>query len=110
MDGYAVVSADVAAAAPEQPVRLPVLETIGAGAVPTQPLGPGAAVRIMTGAPLPDGADAVVRVEDTSEAGESVDIRAAVRPGANVRQPGEDMRPASGCWRRAARCAPPISA
>ena len=92
MDGYAVISADVAAAAPEQPVRLPVLETIGAGAVPTQPLRPGAAVRIMTGAPLPDGADAVVRVEDTSEAGQCVDIRAAVRPGANVRQPGEDMR------------------
>ena len=92
MDGYAVVSADVADAAPNRAVRLPVLETIGAGAVPTQPLRSGTAVRIMTGAPLPDGADAVVRVEDTSEAGDAVDIRASVPPGANVRHPGEDMR------------------
>src|SRR4051812_3510975 len=77
MDGYAVISADVAGATADRPVRLSVLDTIGAGSVPTQALGAGGAVRIMTGAPLPDGADAVVRVEDTSEVGDAVDIRAA---------------------------------
>src|SRR5215471_8859037 len=65
MDGYAVRSADVAAADPERGVRLPVLETVGAGAVARQPVRPGTSIRIMTGAPMPEGADAVVRVEDT---------------------------------------------
>jgi molybdopterin molybdotransferase len=92
MDGYAVRSGDVAAASPAAPVTLRVLETVGAGAVATRGVGPGAAVRIMTGAPMPEGADAVVRVEDTAEAGDRVAVRAAVAPGANVREPGEDMR------------------
>ena len=73
-------------------MRLRVLETVGAGAVATQPVRSGAAIRIMTGAPMPEGADAVVRVEDTGEAGEDVDVCAAVHTGANVRHPGEDMR------------------
>jgi molybdopterin molybdotransferase len=92
MDGYAVRSADVTAAGADQPVRLRVLETVAAGAVATAPVSQGAAIRIMTGAPMPDGADAVVRVEDTSEAGDHVDIRAAAAAGGNVRHPGEDMR------------------
>lgn len=92
MDGYAVRSVDVAAAAAESPVTLSVLETVGAGAVATQPVGPGAAIRIMTGAPLPAGADAVVRVEDTAETAGGVAVRAAASAGANVRDPGEDMR------------------
>ncbi len=92
MDGYAVRSADVAAARPDGAVRLRVLETVGAGAVASQPVRPGAAIRIMTGAPMPAGADAVVRVEDTGEAGDEVEVRAAVPAGANVRHPGEDMR------------------
>src|SRR5262250_634505 len=74
MDGYAVRSADVATAAPARTVRLRVLETVAAAGAPVRE---GTAIRIMTGAPMPDGADAVVRVEDTSEAGEMVEIRAA---------------------------------
>ena len=92
MDGYAVRSADVATAAPARTVRLRVLETVAAGSVAGAPVREGTAIRIMTGAPMPDGADAVVRVEDTSEAGEMVEIRAAAGAGANVRHPGEDMR------------------
>lgn len=92
MDGYAVRSADVATAAPTMPVSLRVLETIGAGAVATQPVVPGTAIRIMTGAPMPAGADAVVRVEDTVEAADGVAVRAAVGAGSNVREPGEDLR------------------
>jgi molybdopterin molybdotransferase len=92
MDGYAVRAADVEAATAERPRRLRVLETIGAGSVARQAVRPGSAIRIMTGAPMPDGADAVVKIEDTAEAGDDVDIRAAAAAGANVRHPGEDMR------------------
>ncbi len=92
MDGFAVRSADVASARPEAPVRLRVLETVGAGAVPSQPVRRGTAIRIMTGAPVPDGADTVVRVEDTAEAGDDVAVAAAPAAGTNVRDPGEDVR------------------
>jgi len=92
MDGYAVRSVDVAGARPGQVVRLRVLETVGAGAVASQPVRSGAAIRIMTGAPVPDGADAVVRVEDTSEAGDDVEVVVAAPAGANVRHAGEDVR------------------
>lgn len=91
MDGYAVVAADVRGASAERPVALPVLGTVAAGSMP-DPLPSGRAMRIMTGAPMPDGADAVVRVEDTSETGSGVAIRVAVAAGANVRHAGEDVR------------------
>ena len=95
MDGYAVRAAD-AAKADRSPVVLPVGGDVPAGAVPA-PLAPGTAQRIMTGAMLPEGADAVVRVEDTDqEPGprplpERVEIRAAPRSGLNVRRAGEDV-------------------
>ena len=65
MDGYAVRAADVGTASAERPVLLPVLGTIAAGDLPAHGVEPGTAVRIMTGAPMPPGADSVVRVEDT---------------------------------------------
>ncbi|MCB0963945.1 MAG: molybdopterin molybdenumtransferase MoeA, partial [Acidimicrobiales bacterium] len=65
MDGYAVRADDVAGAGPDAPVRLRVVDTVAAGAAATTPVGPGEAVRIMTGAPVPGGADAVVMVERT---------------------------------------------
>ena len=95
MDGYAVRAADAAGAGPS-PVVLPVGGDVPAGAAPA-PLEPGTAQRIMTGAMLPEGADAVVRVEDTDqEPGprplpERVEIRVAPRPGLNVRRAGEDV-------------------
>ena len=95
MDGYAVRATD-AAGADLSPVVLPVGGDVPAGAVPA-PLEPGTAQRIMTGAMLPEGADAVVRVEDTDqEPGprplpERVEIRAAPRPELNVRRAGEDV-------------------
>lgn len=95
MDGYAVRAAD-AAGAGLSPVVLPVGGDVPAGAVPA-PLEPGTAQRIMTGAMLPEGADAVVRVEDTDqEPGphplpERVEIRVAPRPGLNVRRAGENV-------------------
>lgn len=92
MDGYAVRAADVAGASPGSPVRLPVVETIAAGGFPSRALRVGEAMQIMTGAPLPDGADSVVRVEDTSGGTRSVEIRDARDAGRNVRPRGEDMR------------------
>ena len=95
MDGYAVRAADAAWAGPS-PVVLPVDGDVPAGAVPA-PLEPGTTQRIMTGAMLPEGADAVVRVEDTDqEPGprplpERVEIRVAPRPGLNLRRAGEDV-------------------
>lgn len=92
MDGYAVRAADVRGASRAQPKKLRVLETVSAGMSATHQVGPGLAVRIMTGAPVPAGADSVVRVEDT-DGGESVveirDDRDALR---NVRPKGEDLR------------------
>src|SRR5512135_2315316 len=76
MDGYAVRAADVATAGPGTPARLRDLEVIGAGSVPGQTVTAGCATKIMTGSPMPEGADAVVRVEDTEEQGGHVRILA----------------------------------
>jgi molybdopterin molybdotransferase len=87
MDGYAVRADDVASA----PVTLPVPEDIPAGRTDVVPLKPGTAHRIMTGAPLPPGADAVVRVEDTDAGMPRVTVRVPARPGAHIRRRGEDV-------------------
>lgn len=92
MDGYAVRAADVRGAREDAPVELPVLETVMAGAFPTRPLGVGEATRIMTGAPLPEGADTVVRVEDTDGGLARVRILKDRDAGKNFRVRGEDLR------------------
>jgi molybdopterin molybdotransferase len=91
MDGYAVRAADTAAA----PVRLRVVGTLPAGTAPTTPVGPGEAIRIMTGAPVPEGADAIVMVERTllEVDGSEVTVEVAARPGDHVRPAGDDIRP-----------------
>ncbi len=91
MDGYAVHSADLSGADEGSPVTLPVVEDIPAGRVEVPPLRPGTAHRIMTGAQLPPGADAVVPVERTDRGTDRVGIFAAARPGAHVRRAGEDV-------------------
>ena len=93
MDGYAVCAVDVADASAETPVRLRVVEHVPAGAFPSVPVGSGEAVRIMTGAPVPEGADAVVMVEKTAEedGGDVGAIFAPVREGENIRRKGEDV-------------------
>jgi molybdopterin molybdotransferase len=92
MDGYAVRSVDVAAASVERPVVLPVPETIAAGGFASRALGAGEAMRIMTGAPIPEGADTVVRVEDTDGGLERVIIRNARDVKKNIRPRGEDYQ------------------
>jgi molybdopterin molybdotransferase len=91
MDGYAVVAGDIAAASDDQPVLLPVAEDIPAGRTDPLTLKPGTAHRIMTGAPLPSGATAVVAVEVTDGATDTVAIRATAKPGQHIRRAGEDV-------------------
>ncbi|HEY2205617.1 MAG TPA: gephyrin-like molybdotransferase Glp [Pseudonocardia sp.] len=91
MDGYAVRAGDVAGASPGNPVRLPVAQDIPAGLLEVAPLRPGTAHRIMTGAPMPDGADSVVKVEDTDGATDTVRIDTAPTEGDHVRRAGEDV-------------------
>src|SRR2546423_1152981 len=89
MDGYAVRCADIAQASDEEPVALPVTEDIPAGRTDSPVLQPGTAHRIMTGAPIPPGADAVVPVELTDGGRHRVQIYAP-------RSPGDSVRPACG--------------
>ncbi len=100
MDGYAVVAEDVAGATPEQPVVLPVAEDIPAGRTDVLTLKPGTAHRIMTGAPLPSGATAVVPVEATDGGVDTVAIRAAATPGRHIRRAGEDVTAGATVLRR----------
>jgi len=92
MDGYAARGADVRGASPEAPVRLRVVEQLPAGHFPTRALGPGEAARIFTGAPLPEGADSVIRQEDTDLGAETVAILKDRDVGVNIRRVGEDIR------------------
>ena len=91
MDGYAVRASDVRGARHDAPVALPVTETIAAGGMPTTSLAPGTAMRIMTGAPVPRGADSVIRIEDTDRGDERVLIVDPRDAGRNVRPRGEDL-------------------
>ncbi len=91
MDGYAVLAADVAGASAESPVTLDVVDDVPAGYRATERVAPGRAIRIMTGAPLPDGADAIVPVEATDAGTDRVEIRSPVAPGSYIRRAGEDV-------------------
>jgi len=92
MDGYAARGEDVRGASAERPVRLRVIEQLPAGTFPTRALGPGEVARIFTGAPLPDGADTVIRQEDTDEGADTVTIVKDRDVGVNFRRTGEDIR------------------
>lgn len=91
MDGYAVRSADVRGASDKAPVVLRVLEDLAAGYVAAGKVQEGQAIRIMTGAPMPIGADTVVMVEATEKTDDGVKIFKPAKPGENVRYVGEDI-------------------
>jgi molybdopterin molybdotransferase len=91
MDGYAVREADVADASADSPVHLPVVGEIGAGQATLLAMSPGTAVKIMTGAPVPAGADAIVPYEWTDRGAAHVVISQAPEPGQHVRPAGEDV-------------------
>lgn len=92
MDGYAVRAEDLAAASAAQPVTLPIVYEVAAGGRAPAELRAGEAARIFTGAPLPPGADSVVRQEDTEARRSQVSVRIAPALGDHVRNAGEDVR------------------
>src|SRR6476469_8569698 len=93
MDGYAVRTTDIASASESAPVVLPVVGDVAAGSVTPYTVQPGLCVRIMTGAPIPPGADAIVPLEWTDGGIAQVTIRQAAEPGRHVRSAGEDVTP-----------------
>ena len=91
MDGYAVVAADTAGARREAPARVRCVATVHTGEVAARPVRGGECIQIATGAPLPDGADAVVMVEQTDRRGDAVDLFTAVQPGQHIGRRGADI-------------------
>ena len=96
MDGYAVRAEDTRGATEQAPRLLRVIDTVTAGSISEYEVAPGTAVRIMTGAPLPKGADSVVRFEDTDETqrqriSDEIGILREVEPGWDIRRAGEDV-------------------
>lgn len=91
MDGYALRFEDILGASAASPITLTVIEDVPAGRVPLKKVGPGKATRIMTGAPIPRGANAVMRMEDTRKDGKHVQIMAEAAPGLDIRKAGEDV-------------------
>ncbi len=106
MDGYAVRADDVADAAEGSPVQLRVIGEVVAGATADQAVGPGEAMRIMTGAPLPPGADAIVPVEVTSGEGGRVTIHRGSERGRHIRPVGQDVSPGQRLLARGRRIGP----
>ncbi len=111
MDGYALQAADSAGASIKSPQRLRVIENLAAGYVTDTVVEPGTAIRIMTGAPIPPGADAVIRFERTRQKGAepgsaSVYLLGQVPPGKNVRYAGEDVRRGALILRQGTRIRP----
>jgi molybdopterin molybdotransferase len=102
MDGFAVRSVDVRSPGGV----LEIVENVAAGQVATRSVGPGQAIKIMTGAPMPEGADTVVRVEDTAEDDQKVEIATAVEPGTSVRPPGGDVEAGSTVFPAGTRLTP----
>ena len=92
MDGYAVRAADTAGATRDTPVRLTRVETIYTGQMPVKSVAAGLCSEVATGAPMPDGADAVVMVEETSADGDTVHVFATAAPGQNIGRQGADIR------------------
>jgi molybdopterin molybdotransferase len=96
MDGYAIRSEDTLGAGERAPRFLRVIDTVAAGAISGFRVEPGTAIRIMTGAPVPEGADSVVRFEDTDETLRSapsseIGVLKEIEPGLNIRRAGEDI-------------------
>jgi molybdopterin molybdotransferase len=90
-DGYALRAADLASASPEQPVTLSVIEEVPAGNIPKLAVNPGQATKIMTGAPIPPGADCVVKFEEVSVYDARVIVSAPFQSGRNIITTGEDI-------------------
>lgn len=106
MDGYAVRVEDTLGASPESPRRLRIISNLAAGYVADQSVQPGTAIRIMTGAPVPEGAEAVIQVELTEREGDDVLLHSPIAPGRNIRLAGEDVQAGQTVLTRRTRVRP----
>lgn len=107
-DGYALAAADTLKATKDCPLKFPVVMEIAAGFPPPRALGPGQAAKILTGAPLPPGADAVIKFEETSFTKSELTIFSALRPGQDLVKAGEDIKAGALLARRGQRLEPAL--
>lgn len=107
MDGYAVRAAEVAGASDSQPVKLRLVGELTAGAEVDLSIAPGEAIAVMTGAPLPDGANAVVQQEFTQQRGSEVEFYHSPKVGEHIRKAGEDITKGELALRRGSFISPP---
>lgn len=103
LDGYAMRAEDIRQAAADAPVYLKVIEEYRAGCVPHKPVTRGTASKLMTGAPMPQGADVVIKYEDVERRGDEIKVTCALKPNANVIFAGEDVRRGERIVRRGDR-------
>ena len=108
MDGYAVIASDTLPASLSRPVRLTVVEEIRAGSVAEKAVNPGTTIKVQTGAPIPQGADAVIKYEDVDREGDVIFITRALPPGENVVPVGEDVKQGDIIARRGTMITPPM--
>jgi len=92
MDGYAIIAEDTFQASADKPITLKVIDAIGAGSVSKVKVKNGEAVKIATGAPIPEGADAVIMEEYTYKKGDEIEVSQPITPGENIAQRGEDIK------------------
>ncbi len=106
MDGYAVIAGDIQSATPENPVKLEMVEEIAAGYTAKGTLKPGQTMRIMTGAPIPPGADAVLMQEDTQKDGNAILCLDKADVAENIRRAGEDVKIGEGVIKKGTTLSP----
>ena len=109
LDGYALRGEDTSEAWPDSPVVLRITEEIAAGNAPRKSVGKGEAAKILTGAPIPEGANAVVRFEETQFTAETVTLKAPVRPNTNIVPAGDDVKPGQRIAKKGEVITPPIA-
>lgn len=108
LDGYAMRADDITAATLANPVSLRVIEEIPAGYVAAQRLSAGTTIKVMTGAPIPEGADVVIKYEDIYRSGDQIKVYQKMKSGSNIVPEGEDVRKGEVIARRGTKITPPV--
>ena len=108
LDGYALRAVDIARAKETNPVVLEVTEEVAAGYAAEKNVLPGTTIKVMTGAPIPEGADVVIRFEDVVRTGQSIQVPCFLQSGSNIIRAGEDVKKAETIAARGALIVPPL--
>jgi molybdopterin molybdotransferase len=106
LDAYAMRAADIKNAGKDSPVRLKVLEEIGAGYVAVHKVTSGTTIKVMTGAPIPEGADVIIKYEDVTREGDWIKVYQAMKPGSNIVRAGEDVKAGEVVAKKGTRISP----